>query len=546
MPESTPTEIPADLAEIDDETLATMIESLSGDFDALLDGGSRDVAAMTALADDIDRLRGEVVARESAAAEADAAVAALADRVRGPQAETDTEPEPEAETETEEVEAPAEAPAESRQLVTAAAARPVARTAAARPSLGDVARRAPRPRPQERKPQVSITAAADLPGLSPGSVIDLDQVALSMHDRVRNLPMGQRAPVARVQVPHSHTLGVDPMENMRLVDDLVGTPDAAALVAAGGWCAPSQPIFDLFDIGPDTHSIFDLPTLGASIRAGVMLPSFFGIGDAADALWTWTEADDIAALAPDGPTKPCLRIPCPTFTECVMEAEGLCVTHGNLSDRAWPELTRQFLSIVMGAHQRRLSAAKIAKVLADSANVVPDASMLVSDAAADLLGVIELAAADMRSQFRVARTRSVDVLLPDWANSVLRSNMAMRAGVDMVNISDAQVTGWLTARGVRPQFTPDWQPLYNAAPATRWPANITFAIWFSGSYISLDGGVLDLGVVRDSTLNATNDFTAAWSEQFYQVCRRGPQARRYTLPLVVDGVTACCPVVAAP
>jgi hypothetical protein len=46
--------------------------------------------------------------------------------------------------------------------------------------------------------------------------------------------------------------------------------------------------------------------------------------------------------------------------------------------------------------------------------------------------------------------------------------------------------------------------------------------------------------VRDSTLNATNDFTAAWSEQFYQVCRRGPQGRKYTLALTIDGVTACC------
>src|SRR3546814_10859410 len=30
--------------------------------------------------------------------------------------------------------------------------------------------------------------------------------------------------------------------------------------------------------------------------------------------WLWTEADDIAA-ATGSPTKPCVRVPCPTFSE---------------------------------------------------------------------------------------------------------------------------------------------------------------------------------------------------------------------------------------
>jgi hypothetical protein len=168
--------------------------------------------------------------------------------------------------------------------------------------------------------------------------------------------------------------------------------------------------------------------------------------------------------------------------------------------------------------------------------------MLLSDIAGDVLNVIELAAADLRSQYRVAKSRSVDVLLPEWSLAVLRNNMAMRTGQSEMNVTDAEITSWLTARGVRPQFTPDWQPLYNAAPATKWPANLTFAIWFSGAYVSIDGGSIDLGVVRDSTLNETNDFTAAWSEQFYQVCRQGPLAHSYTVPVLVNGVTGCCPI----
>jgi hypothetical protein len=592
-------DVPAELAELDDDALAALIEQLTAEFDRLLDEGSRDVATMTALADDIDRLSGEVTARETAEAEADAAIAALADRVRGSNDEGDPDPEPEGDGDDD------AADEEARVPVLASATN---RTS--RPALGDIARRTPRPRIEQRRtPSIAITAAADLPGVSPGANISLDQVAQSFHDRARTLSEGQRAPVARVEIPHTHRLGTDPTANARTINDLIGQPSATALVASGGWCAPSQPLFDLFDIGPDTNDLFDLPGLGTDVRAGVLVPSFFTTSDASGALWNWTEAQDMgisstvtnkaltanvatittaaahnlsvgrtvvvsgvgapfdgtwvvasvpttttftyavtaanvtsaAATGTVGAVKGCLKIPCPTWTEARLEAEGLCVTHGNLSDRAWPELTRQFLSVVMGAHQRRLSAAKIAKVLSGATVVAPAASLTPSDAAGDLLNVISLAADDLRSQYRVSKSRSIDVLLPSWIVDVLRSTLAMRGGVDLLSVSDSDVVGYMTARGVRPQFTPDWQPLYTTTPATAWPANVTFAMWFTGAYVSIDGGSIDLGVVRDSTLNATNDFTAAWSEQFFQVVRRGPLARSYTVPLGVDGVTACCP-----
>ena len=65
-------------------------------------------------------------------------------------------------------------------------------------------------------------------------------------------------------------------------------------------------------------------------------------------------------------------------------------------------------------------------------------------------------------------------------------------------------------------------------------------MYFAGAYLGVDGGSIDLGVVRDSVLNSTNDFTAAWSEQFLCVVNVGPPARRLKVTLDIDGVTACC------
>jgi hypothetical protein len=133
------------------------------------------------------------------------------------------------------------------------------------------------------------------------------------------------------------------------------------------------------------------------------------------------------------------------------------------------------------------------------------------------------------------------VLLPDWTIEILRANVAKRAGVDLLSVTDAEVTAWLTERNVRPQFLSDYQPLYNGTtPATNWPAALEFTILFSGAYIYADGGSIDLGVVRDSILNSTNDFTAAWSEQFFCVSKVGPTARKVSVTLTPDGVTACC------
>jgi len=524
-----------DLSALSDEDLEALEAEQVSEFDRLRDEGA-DLAVLAELAEGIDAVRAEAAARAEAAERRSQEVSALDARVHGAEEDSTTDPE---------VEDPDAAPGpdedEDQEPETQDEPQAVA-ASARRPSTAAVARRAPRPK-AEPPAVVVITAAADVPGLSTGQRVDGLQLSQGMHDRARGLNDGSpRVSVARVDQGLTHVLTDDPSHNLQVTQDLIGQPNAAALVASGGWCAPSTPIFTFFDIG-DASGLIDLPTLRA-VRGGVLVPSWYGFGDVDGALWNWTEAMDIDA-ADGSVTKPCLKIPCPTWTECRLEAEGLCVTHGNLADRAFPELTRHFLNVVMNAHAHRVSASKMSKIVSDATAVVPDASMLTSDAAGDLLGVIALAAADVRSQYRAGTGRSVDVLLPDWTIEMLRADVAKRAGVDLLSVTDAQVVGWLTSRNVRPQFLSDYQPLYGTAPATRWPASIEVTAFVTGAYVVADGGSIDLGVVRDSTLNATNDFTAAWSEQFFCVTQVGPNARKYVVPINVDGVTGCCDTAAA-
>jgi hypothetical protein len=531
------TNVPQDITTVPDEELSSLLADLIAEFDELHDAGSTDIALLTEIADAVEAVQGEVAQRAEAAEEAAAKIAALADRVRG-QAPADPEDDAEVDetTPTAEVEeTEAETPTEERDLVTASGT-----TNNRKPSARKVAALSPQPEaPSQVEAPVVITAAADIPGVPTGAEMNVSAVARAMHDKARALSNGSpRVPIARFSLPYSQDrkLGADLAYNMEVLDR-VRAPQA--LVAAGGWCAPSQNLYTLFGIEAG-DGLLDLPSVQVT-RGGLNVPDFLGIDDAAGALWTWTEADDIAAHDPEAPEgeKPCLRIPCPSFTDYRLVAEGLCITNGNLTDRAFPELTTRFVALALNAHLHRLSGAMIADISGSATGVTIGA--YPTSAAGSILNAIDLQVEDYRSQFRMAVGAVLEAIFPLWTRALIRADLAMRMGVELTNVTDAVVDAHFAARKVRAQFVHDYQPLYGLAPATAWPTTLDFLLYPAGGYVMGDGGVIDLGIVRDSVLNATNDYTAAWTEQLYLVAQLGPAAREVTVDFAVDGVTACCP-----
>jgi hypothetical protein len=172
-------------------------------------------------------------------------------------------------------------------------------------------------------------------------------------------------------------------------------------------------------------------------------------------------------------------------------------------------------------------------------------------AASPLLDAVEFAAIDYRKRYVLCRDDVMEVILPDWIVGPLRADVARRTGVDLLKTTDADIMAWFDARHVRVQLVDDYQvrtsglPGYST-PATAWPTTVEFMIYAPGTFALGNGMVLDLGVVRDSTLNETNDFTAAWYEQCHLIAKFGWAARRYTVNLCPSGVTgaanitACC------
>lgn len=541
--------VPEDLSSLDDAALAALDGTLVDIFDEVSAGDiDADVLAyLGTVAEALNKIRSEGAQREQAAADAAEQIAALRDQVH-PVAESDPEPEPEPGDEPAPEPAPEQEPGSGEPHVSPATAptqpeatAPVPVTAsvgrrAPAPALRDVSRGAPRVRPparQESPAQITITAGADIPGIATGSrLADLDAVADATHRRARQLTdNGQKANIATIEYPIAHVVGqagMDDSANLAVINEARNPQN---LVAAGGWCGPLEPLYDLLRIDGN-DGLLNLPTVRVA-RAGIQVPSPIVMpADLSTLSFVWTNQNDIDALTqPAGPDKACIRVPCPTWTSYTLAAYGICVTHGNLADRSFPEMTREYVGMVVNAHLHQMSALQIAAIQTGSTAIAGPA---IVGTWATFAADIDLAAEFYREKYHMPMNATLEIVLPAWVKVVMRGDIGARAGIAPEDVSDAQLAALFSNRNLRPQFIQDWQPLANA---TAFPTSLKSIIYPAGTWVLGDGGSLDIAVARDSALNAVNDFTVMFTEDFQFVAKVGAESLVVTSTIAVDGRT---------
>jgi hypothetical protein len=429
-------------------------------------------------------------------------------------------------------------------------------------SLAETARHAPTPQvPTQR---LAITASVDIPGVAHGGELaTFDSVVDVVSRKAKSMPVTRGNPnyqtVASIRNEFSHT--VDDRTTPSQVEELFRfltrrEGDAEALVAAGGWCAPSEIRYNFFNIACSS-GLIDLPTFGVT-RGGVQFPVSPSLADAVDSVafapfaeelsvtsvpWLWTEADDIAA-ATGSPTKPCVRVPCPEFDEARLEVYGICLTAGNLANDAYPEATQNMIRLLMAAHDHAVNARLIAQMLTLSTAAISISGGAATDAAAPrIFNAAALAAVDTRERYGMCIDDVLEIVLPQWVREVIRADLAWKAGVELLAVSNAQIDGYFLERNVRPQWVDDWQvrasgQFGHSTAMTAWPTTVDFLMYPAGTFLHGNGMSLDLGVVRDSVLNETNDHTAAWSEEAHLIARVGHESRRYRVGFNVNGSTS--------
>ncbi|MFF1965451.1 major capsid protein [Streptomyces sp. NPDC058232] len=527
-------ELPDDITTLNDDELANALSGVVTEFDAKSRSTTvttKDLEALRSLATAVESIRAEQGARREAAEQAAAEIDALAAQVRGDDADGATEDE---EAAPEETAAAAELEEEAApETVTAAAVR--------RPALdlSSVRRHQPRVLPPDPSPRPEITASVDVPGYSPGQALDMEGVTEGIIRRANAL----KTAGGGVGLTASYRLPFQP--ELIVIDSSSGTEGTRAvvlagdqnrlnggdLVASGGWCAPSETVYELTGMSCP-EMLWDLPEIQLA-RGGLRyfpMPSL----DVASMTFVHTEADDIS-----GAVKPCFRIPCPEPVEVRCEAIGACLESGILTQRHFPELVAYYQSLAMVAHEIRIRQELFTQAVAASTAVTIAPTFGAFSA---LFAAVALQAADMTEKLSLCQNINIEVVFPWWSKNLFLADIARQNGVPVSDVRIQNVINAFAELGISIQWARGLNPtvptqIGGPAPATAWPDSVPFLIYPAGTFEAGRGGEISLGVIHDSSKFQTNDYTALFTEECSALITRNSEARVVTVPVCPDGRT---------
>jgi hypothetical protein len=536
--------------DLDDKGLADLLVEKQTAATALLDSlgdatpTPEQVTEAQALSAEIDDIATAQAERLSAAAESAEAFAGLRDKVTAAE-QTEEEPADEPVDEEEDPEA-VEPEVEDVEDVEEEA--PVAEVAAASKTkvAATLARRTSRPAPPAVEPEEKgyrITAAPETgfaAGTELATITDISKAAMN---RLQGFapPSGdgqsvnlQKFSVASIKVDYDESQRIDRgtsddsgYEKMVNVSRESNIPGHGSLTAAGGWCAPSETIYDL-PADESLDGILSLPEIGVT-RGGIRYtpgPQFSDFY--AEAGFAQTEAQAIA-----GTTKPCYEVDCPTFSEMRLEAIGLCIKVPILTNAAYPELVNRFTSGTLVAHEHWKNARVIGKMvtIAGTARTFTGIGSTVQDA----MSALELIANQRRETYRLSFNRTIEVVVPYWVKSVFRDDLAARNGVGVGAITDAEIAAHFSVRNLAVQYVYDWQTLTLTDEV--YPSTFQALVYPSGTFVKGVSDVINLSAVYDAASLAVNTYTGLFMEQGLLVANLQYSADLVTLPIESVGRT---------
>jgi hypothetical protein len=499
-------------------------------------------------AEEIEEAEGLVTEIKALAAEIkdrEAAAQALADRAAALKdvSFSSDEPVEDEVTEEEEVEETDEEKA-AREAEEAKAAEGEPKEEAASKSVATrtvarVAARVARPVVPESKKRLSIVASQDVPGFATGtSLEDIETVSKAVVNRMQGfgVPTGdgksedlKHSSVAQFRLDFDEDLIIDrhsdDMEVLLRAADESRLPQGS-LTAAGGWCAPSETLYD-FCGGETLEGILSVPEVQVK-RGGIRYtrgPSYADLYTAAG--FIQTEAQAIA-----GTTKPCFEVPCPTWQDVRLDAVGLCIKAPILTNAAYPELIQRWVSGAMVAHQHMVNASVLSRM--DTASGAARVYAGIGTSAGDALDALELMGNQMRQKYRLAFNHTLEVVAPYWVKGVIRSDLSKRQGLSSSEqVTDQTINAHFANRGLRVSFVYDWQEL--TVTDLVYPSTYNVLMYPAGTFIKGVADVINLNAVYDAASLAVNIYTALFFEHAILVAQMCYESQKITLPVCNAG-----------
>jgi outer membrane biosynthesis protein TonB len=568
----------AGIADLSNEDLAALRSDILTVFEETDANEDADINVLTTLAGHMDTVQRTTTER---------AAAAPAEATEEPPVEVPAEtPEPVVETPEPPVETPAEPGVETPSP--AVDPEPVAPEAAAAPveTVAEVVDITPTISVEEGTPvaaaagtEVAVPQGAEpvvaagrgsrvfvgggVPGFTAGSELEsYEQFGQAMAARVNTLLRlnggdGERVVIASIKsdVPEDRTLSdTDPFKLMEKIE-AVTSPDAlvqsnpgTAIVASGGCCAPLVTRYDLWDDGGSTaRPVRDSLAGFRADRGGIRFYPGPHLADIQGALGFWTCADDTAADVANSATwKVCADIDCPAEQTAELQAITMCIKFGVLQTRIFPEVAAANTKLSTVAQARVADAALLAQIKAGSYAITDSGTAW--GAVRDLMNAIGRASMYYRDRYRL-QSAPLRAIMPAWVLEALRTDLLDapdwgRPVGQHYGVSEDEIRSFFSARNINVTFALD-----SSAPATNgggffttatgnalpaWPTTVEWALFPEGAWLYLDGGSLDLGVIRDSTLVRVNDYMT-FAETFEAAALIGGESLWFTSTIDVSG-----------
>jgi hypothetical protein len=447
------------------------------------------------------------------------------------------------------------------EAVAASAAKPVRRV-----RLSQIPRKTvvmPAENTVETKPRATILASADVAGFGQGQSLTTSDLARAANVKLQGFPQGHvpnqeySVPVASISIPFEDKLTADGKNDQEVIDYAADTSrlKGGSLVAAGGWCAPSETLYELGGILADGKAgIIDLPEVQAK-RGGLRFtegPDYAAIFGDSTFGFIQTEAQAIAGsgfTTPTGGTvagteKPFYRVPCPEFTDVRAEPVGLGIVAGILANDAYPEMTQEAVEHGLIAHEHRINTRTLNRQQALSGT--PITLSLGPSATTSVLNALDIQITDYRYANRMADNAELEVPIPLWAKPVFRADQSVRNGsnvTEALEVTDAKIDAWFKARHAVPRWVYDWQDAFSgvsggfgaATPITAWPTTIDVMIYKAGTFVRARGEIINVSAMYDTVNLKKNDFHVLFIEEKLLVIKRRWKSRLVRIPLAVNG-----------
>ena len=454
-----------------------------------------------------------------------------------PVVEAELSTEETVELSTEETETPIDAPVEVQEEATVTAAAFDAQ---------DVTPEVPadrRPASMTTAIPVAITAGADIPGVTAGTELsNMSDVADAFAKRLHGLRRvnggdGEQHIVASFSTAYPETmqLGSDAEANM---EKIKGAP--SALTASGSYQSPFATRYDIFGIGSNVRPVRDsLPSFQAD-RGGIRYIVPPVLSSYGNAVGVWTTALDTAynssgATNTSSATKANLVVTAATETTAVADAVTLQMQFGNLATRAYPELIARHNELGLIQHAREAEE-NLLSALSNGSTAVTSTNVL--GLGVDFLLQVGRAASQYRARHRMADDAQLRLVAPAWVKDAIRADFALQMpGDNKLSVSDGEIEGFLRDRGVNATFHLDDSNAYASQGAQAMNEFSDTFVWYlfaEGTFLFLDGGTLDLGVIRDSTLVGTNDYKM-FVETFEGIAKVGVESIKVTSTISING-----------